>query len=333
MSYSVVVDVGSFSIKVIEGFERKGKLTIRKIGYFENPVPNFRTNFIESDQKALSNYIRGFLKRYGINARETISSVCGADVIVHYFDIPELSQEEIRSAVQLEALQVIPGGIENLEYDYQVLSSGGRRTVLLIGYQKEKCNFFVSTLTYSGLKPIVMDVDGLALCNCYYTVSKNPRDAICIINVGAQYTNLAIAEKDGCVFVRDIQFGGAKITSAVVKAKSVSPVEAEYYKRDSANARAVSEIVKSESQDMLGEILAGLRYFETRIGKKPSGFLLTGGSALLPGLHDLLEISLGIPGAVWNPLDEIRGSQIPVDVQASGSMFAVALGLLSRKIL
>lgn len=338
MKHHLAIDVGSCYVKVIEGSERNGRLFVSRMGHFPNPFPGLRSSLVEREQDAFVKVLKDFLHKNGMGAKNAVSIISGAGTIIHYFDIPQLSDEEIKSAINLEMMQVTPGGTKNLEYDY-LMSPGknGGKTVFFVGYHKDKCEFFTNTLQRSGLKPLIMDHDALAVFNIFNFLNRKHSGPVFLINAGHKTTNLVLAEgkKDGFILIRDILFGGSNMMESIAGRKGIPREDAEIYCCKKENADEVKAIIASDLEDLLPEITASMEYFKTRTGKSPDNLFLTGGSAAVPGMCESLEQNLKIKTSVWNPIEqmaEMKTSSFPEDVRNRGSSFAVVLGLLLRKI-
>lgn len=335
MSVCLAVDIGSYYIKVVEGYAKRDKIVIKTAGVTRNPFPNAHISLNENLQKQFSNFLRNFLKKLGIKRKETVCCITGEDLIIHYFDIPDVPENEINNIIELELLQIVPGGIDKIEYDYTIFSSRqpGKKNILLAGIPKIKCDFFVNTLIMSGLKPIIMDVGGLALANCYLTLNKQKSETQLIINTGASRTNIAIIEKDGFIFIREIDFGGDVITREISREKNISINEAEQLKKKPEFKNELEKILKNISIDTFQEISTSLKYFETRTNKKVEKFLLTGGSSLLPGFVKILEELLKIPGEIWAPMSGLYEYCKTDEPKCVEVCFSQALGLVTRKLI
>lgn len=334
MNVCLGLDIGSHYIKIVEGYAKKGKFFVKTAGIIHNPLPRGHINLNENSQKQFSVFLKEFLRKIGIKRKETVCGISGNGLIIHYFDIPDIPSEEIESTVELEVLQVIPGGVEKIEYDYTVLPSvQGKRTVMLVGLPKPKCDFFVNTLLLSGLRPVIMDIGGLALANCYRTLSNNSYGDVAIIDVGASHTVLAITEKNGFVFVRDIDFGGDNVNIEISKLKKISVSEAEQFKKNPGFRDEVEKILRNTMGDILQEILTSIKYVETRTQKKIEKFLLTGGSSLLPGFVKIVEENLGISGDLWKPMEGLYQYCKTDQPQCLEVCFSQALGLVARKLI
>jgi len=332
----VAIDAGSCYVKVIEGCEKKGKLFIKKIGYFPNPFSSVRNDLVEREQDVFVKTLRIFLKKYGIGANTCVSSISGTGTIIHYFDIPVLPDSEIKSTVNLELMQVTPGGTRNLEYDYLLLPGKNKKnTVLFIGYPKDKCEFYINSLQRSRLKPLLIDHDSLAVLNAFRFLNPGrKKEPTFLFNVGNKNSNFALAEQgNGFVLIRDIPFGGRHITERIAHKKGISLDVAEIYKNKKENHEEVRNIISNDLEDLLGEVSTGVEYFKAKTGCFPPNIFLSGGGSLIPGISEAFQQYLKIDVQMWNPLEQIhKDIAFSEEIKELGTMFSVAIGLLLRQI-
>ncbi len=335
MKLNTAVDAGSCYIKIIEGCEKKGKLFIRRIGSFANPFTCIRENLVEREQDVFVKSLKSFLKKNSIGSSACISSVSGMGTIIHYFDIPNLPQDEIRPTVNLELMQVTQGGTKNLDYDYLLLPSKNKRnTVLFIGYPKDKCEFYTNSLQRAGLKPLVMDHDSFAILNAFRFIHRDyKKETLFILNIGSRKSNFALQETGGFILIRDIPFGGTNITEIIADRKKISFDVAEIYKNKKENQEEVRKIISEDMEDFLNEVSTGIEYFKVKTEKFPDTLFLTGGASLIPGITDSFSQFLKIDVKVWNPVEELpQKTVLPEDIRKNGVNFSVAIGLILRKI-
>lgn len=338
MRYPLAVDVGSCYVKVVEACERNRRFFLEKIFYFPNPFPEFRTNLIEHEQDIFVKILRQFIRKKHVKEKRTISNISGPGTVIHYFDIPKLSDEEIGPAVQIEMMQVVPGGTKNLEYDYTVFpEKSGNKTIFLVGYQKDRCEFFTNTLVRAGLKPLIIDCDSLAVLNCFnYFNTEYKEELVFILNIGHRNTNFVLAEKDEkFILIRDIPFGCKDIVKAVAKNKGIPIEDAEIYISRKENIEEVKKVIESDLEDPVFEIRRGMEYFKKKTEKSPETLFLTGGTSTIPGVCETLQENIKIKTILWNPLEHLTNTKntlLPDDIKKKGYMFTVALGLALRKI-
>lgn len=331
MKLKLVIDVGAYYIKYIEGVVKRKEFFIRNIGYLTNPVDNIKTTENERDQEKFVNILKTSLNKAGIKSRQTISSISGNDTIIHIFELPEIPEDEIESAVKLEIMQVVPEGIKNLDYDYMIIPRKGKKEVVFIGYPKNKTTLFIEMLNKCRLNPIIFDHDSLAIHNFIgtYTDEKN---IIFSLNTGHRTTNFLLAEKNGFLLIRDIPYGIFNFISTISNLKNISLNEAEIWFKKEENSDESQKILMENLSDFFTEIKTGIEYFRNKTQKSPEKLFLTGGLALWKNSCELFSKSLGIETQILNPFEKVKTTPVTVDIKKKGPIFTVAFGLMGREI-
>ena len=81
-----------------------------------------------------------------------------------------MSDQELAETIEKEAAQHIPFDLGDVNLDYQILSedSGNpQMDVLLVAVKKDKILNYTNVLSMAGKTPAIVDIDALALQNCY----------------------------------------------------------------------------------------------------------------------------------------------------------------------
>ena len=310
MDLKVCIDIGSKFIKVIEGYEKKGKVFIRKIEKIENPLENFRKISEEEEVEILGNFLRDYFKKIDIKGKICLFTVSGDDLVYHYFQLPDLPEEELENAIKLEAIQIMPEPVENYDYDYITFNFNGKKNITLIAFPKRKTKIYLDIFLKCKLKPLIMETSSSSILNSFLFFRKE--DSIAILNIGHSILNLSIYLKDKFVFFRDIIFGG-KIMG-----------EIEETEREAMNEKI---------GDLVEEINISLKYFENQTERKVEKIYITGGGSIIHGLKEILEEKTKTQFEIYNPLLYLKNNLIPLEIKENGVFFTSAFGLLTRKIL
>jgi len=310
MDLKVCIDLGSKFIKIIEGYEKKGKVLIRKIEKIENPIENFRKITDEEEIEILGNFLRDYLRKTETKGKICFFTVSGDDVIYHYFQLPNLSEEELENAIKLEAIQIMPEPVENYDYDYISYNFDGKRNIMLTAFPKRKTKIYIDIFTKCKLKPLIMETTCSSIVNSFLFFKKE--DLFAILNIGNSISNISIFLKDKFVFFRDIIFGG----------KIIGDIE-----------NVSKEVLNEVIDGLVEEINISLKYFENQTEKKIEKIYITGGGSIIPNLKELLEEKTKIQFEIYNPLLYLKENLIPPEIKEKGVFFTSAFGLLIRKIL
>lgn len=139
-----------------------------------------------------------------------------------------------------------------------------------------------------------------------------------VVDLGHRMTHvLALAahpKRPGQVltqFARTIPRGGQQITEAIAKHIGMGLIAAEKLKHDNglsdfSNPR-VAKVIRDSLRPLLRDLKQTLGTYVSRFGSEPKALFLTGGTAQLHGVQDLLAEELGVPvqpllppeGATW----------------------------------
>ncbi len=286
--------------------------------------------------------IRGCLESTGIQTRLAVCGICGPEVAVRYFKFPSLPPEEIQGAVLLEAEQVCPFGVDENTVDYQLIPDGENSiSGVLVAATNKLIKRKRQLAEEASLNSVLMDVDGLALLNCFSEYEK-PEAArtTAILNVGRTYTNLAIMGDNALPFIRDIAYAGNDIiegiaTESNVPMETVSRILSGCEDSNGAQLELGGSLEKA-CRKLIVDVTETLRYYTAQ---KKSNFVekvfVCGGFALVKGFVKLLDSQLPSAAVLWNPFDKIRCDAEPRcrDIlQKNGPAMAVATGLAMRSI-
>jgi type IV pilus assembly protein PilM len=287
-------------------------------------------NIIESVKQCLGGFD---------STRMAVAGLCGNDVAVRRFSFPALPAEQMDNAAQFEASQVMPIDIKKSSVDYQVINSenNNHRGILAAAtndHIEEKRNLISS----SGLKCCMMDVNGLALINCYQnTCDEQIEKAVAIIDVGSEYTNIAIIGPDDFPFIRDLKKGADSVLETVSEksGKQISEIK-KIIETGQSFDETVSKHFYDANRKMIIDINETLRYYSNQEAKLEIGkILICGGFSLCEDFLSLMSSHLPAEVSLWNPFEKINYEQTSDYgklLNDKGPAMALAAGLAMRTI-
>ncbi|MHC4616584.1 MAG: type IV pilus assembly protein PilM [Planctomycetota bacterium] len=346
------LDIGSSKVKLVQ-LRKEGT------GYVVTAAGVVDIEGCENSGKARQantpKAIRECLKMAGTRTMMAVCGVSGPEVAVRYFEFPSLPPEEIEGAVLLEASQVCPFNVNESTVDYQLVTKGGVNVsgVLVAATQgliRVKRRFAEN----ASLKCVLMDVDGLALLNCFSGFEigpdsqidraakygpHHPRRATAILNVGNSHTTLAIVGDNGLPSIRDIACAGNNIMEHIAAECGVSMDHVRRVLSAADNMESEPKIADSLPNacgKLIDDVAGTLRYYmaqeKSAVVEK---VLVCGGFALVNGFVELLNVRLPARTVLWNPFENIpceaRGPCRDI-LADNGPALAVAAGLAMRSI-
>jgi type IV pilus assembly protein PilM len=329
------LDVGTGAVKVVQMEQKGGR---KYVGHAAKVDIEDST-----DEESVRRAILQALKMSGAKGKRVCCSIAGPSTAVRKLALPKMTEDELPGAVWWEGGQVIPYDMENVYFDFQKIGTDDRAAridVLFVAASKELIDRKQKLIEGCGLEARIFDTDAMALLNGFMSSPSRPLDTerYAVMDIGARYTNLAIAVEGQVPFVRDILIGGDDYTHAIMRELDVSFPEAERIKRRlrfQPNPRAELAMV-AMTERLAEEIQLSFRYFQKREEHTSEEFRLEnarlcGGASQLVGLEGRLSVLLDMKVETWSPLsDMMEGELIPglADYQYS---FAVALGLALRE--
>lgn len=258
-------------------------------------------------------------------------AVAGHTVFSRFVKLPPVQADRVAQIVEFEARQNVPFPINEVTWDYEIVSDGGGETeVILVAMKSESLNEINDQVAHAGLKSKLVDLAPLALYNAFRYSYPDVAEPSVIIDLGARSTNMVFAE-DGKFFVRNVLVGGASITSAIAKEFGLGFAEAEQQKlvngfvaqggavmeHEDPEIAALSKVIRNAATRLHGEVMRTINFYRTQQGgAAPQRVFICGGGALLGNMALFLEEKLKLPVEVFNPL---RGVQVDRSVNSEAA--------------
>ncbi len=334
------LDIGSSAIKMVQLHKDGGGYAVTAAGIVD--VDDGTEGDEGGREINVPGAIQQCLQSAGIQTKLAVCGVSGSETAVRHFAFPPLQSEEVEGAVLLEAKQICPFNTDDGVVDYQVIPGDKENTngILVVATKKllgEKTGFAKDAV----LDNVLMDMDGLALLNCFRGCQKyEAGQTIAILNVGRSCATLAIIGDDNLPSIRDLNYAGKAIIEQIALKHNVSAEDVEQVLMGCENPDKIQLEVRNDletaCQKLITDITETLRYYAVRrkceMAKK---IFVCGGFALVEGFVDLLNSHLSAATELWNPFDKISydaGLPCADILRKKGPALAVAAGLAMRTI-
>jgi type IV pilus assembly protein PilM len=348
----VGLDVGSHSIKValLERSGSKQRLVDYRIREIYTGEDNYNPDGPRNAQ-VVPLLIEIFYE-LGISPkriRYLASSVGGHTTSAKEINSLQMSEEEMASALLLEARKHLPLDGSETVVDYQVIGDDPKDSekvrVLLTATTKKTFEAHLELLREVELTPGVIDLEQLAAINSYMLFNELPDEGvIAFLNVGCKKTTLVVVGRKDMFFTRDIPVAGMHFTNDLIRLMNVEYPDAENHKKTKGmgtNGVSVAaaeggglKLAEKAAIDKFGdELNRSLRFYVKETNQSMfTRLVLAGGSAMLPELKTFLEGRFNVPVETHDPLVHIDlgGLSVPNPPQLST---AVGLALRGAPIL
>jgi type IV pilus assembly protein PilM len=339
------LDISSSSVKMLELVDG-GKGGYRVERYAIEPL--LRDSVIDgniNNLEAVGEAVKRAYTRLGTRTKHVAMAVPTGAVISKKIIVPAaLREDELEMQVESEANQYIPFALEEVNLDFQVLgpspSNPEEQEVLLAATRKEKVEDRVAVADSAGLKALVMDVESFAqqtaLSLVVQALPGGGKDLnVAVVDVGANVMNVTVLRNDQSIYTREQAFGGNQLTQDIVSRYGMTPEEAENAKRTGGLPDDFeAEVMKPFMENLSMEVQRALQFFFTSTQYHAvDHILLAGGSAVIPGLDEVVHTRTQVPSSVANPFSLMQASpKIQLKrLMTDAPSLIVACGLAMRR--
>jgi type IV pilus assembly protein PilM len=354
------VDIGSSMIKVLELKESSGQLTVLKYGQKDISSLGLEEKSPEEQKAVYIKTLKEIISANDFSTKNAAISIAGSSVIVRFVKFPKMDESDLQKTLQFEAEPHIPFDIQEVDMDTQIIGDvedegQTKMETVLVASKKDTIREKIEIIEKAGLTPSIIDVDAFALENIYEIMNSDAlAKMVMLVNIGASTTTISIVDNGISKVVRDLYTAGNSLTRAIQNNMQVSTEKAEEIKKqyglsgggeeESLDSIGESEDIASQVYNHLypvvrelnSEIQRSIDYFSGQLTSKEINvekIILTGGTALLKGLPELIGSELRMPVEVSKPLENADTSAVTTDgVDMNSPALAVVSGLALRRV-
>jgi type IV pilus assembly protein PilM len=355
---TVGLDIDRGSIKAVQISGAGGGYTLQHVGYHRLPPGTILDGEV-ADHDLLAAEIREFWDSHSFNGKAVTLGVSNQKVVVRLLDFPHMAQADLQGAISFEAQDHIPMPLDEAVLDYVVLGPREERSdldrVLVVAAQREMISRYTSAVRTGGLRPDGVDVKALSLTR---STLPDPffgdEGAVLLLDVGAEITNLVVADRGNPVLTRFVPVGLVDFVAAVVELADlpedegerlaldprvrlgseqdeVQETEAEEDSFDPALVYDVRRGLEGAAQTLADEVQRSIEHHRSQeAAREVSRVLISGEAALISNLDGYLGELLDVPTGRGNPVEKLSANRSNISddqLRAMEPVLAVAFGL------
>jgi len=309
---SVGIDIGSKTIKIVE-LAREGKgFRLRASGIAGHK--GITPDNIKDDKEfgALAECVKKLHKEAKVSSKNVSIALPETQVYTRTIRFPLLTDSEIASAVRWEAEQYIPIPVNEAIIQHQIIerkeASPGQVVVLLVAAPQALVEKYAKVVEMAGLTLYSVETELIALVR---SLAPEEQTAM-IIDLGARFTNIAIAKNAQLVFSRSIPTAGEAFTRAVAQILGVQEAQAEEYKRTYGFSSTQLEgkikvAMEPVFRVIADEIKKAIHFYQSEEKADiPTSAILSGGTAGMPEVASSFTKMIGMEVIVGNPFAKVE---------------------------
>ncbi|WP_068547236.1 pilus assembly protein PilM [Thalassotalea crassostreae] len=315
-SMMVGIDIGSHSVKAVLISKSNGGYQLD--AYAVEPMPKGAVvDRKVHDIEAVGAVVRKIRKKILSSVQNASVAVSGSTVITKtiYMDV-SLNDDELASQIEIEADSLIPYPLDEVSIDFEKLdvneSDPSKVNVLLSAVRTETIEARVAALDAGGFHTKVVDVESYALSRASsLCIPMLPDDAadktVAYIDIGATMTLFTVTEDGNNIYTRDQLFGSEQYTRSIVSYYNKTFEEAEQQKLSGDLPPTYTfEVLAPFQTTLIQQIRRAIQMYLTFSGKDKLDYLvISGGTAGLENIQELLTAELGIHTVIANPFNDM----------------------------
>ena len=305
-------------------------------GYVQDGKISNEEQLIETLKQAYSSF-KGTTK-------QVVAALPHNVVTIQNFNYTPDGDASLEDAASFEAAQIAT--IDEVDMDYQIVGSSSiGDDVLMVIALKTDTKPYLDCLDEAGFGTLkFLDVEPYAIVNAFsnWINTQSPdleNEVLAVFDIGSLKTQCLILKGGKVLFKQEVSFGGEQLTREIQRNYQVDQDGAEKIKISSEQPVDYQEFtVNGYSHELALEIQRVLQFFYTSShssgNEKISRILLTGGSAVLPNLTNIIQEQCNITTMVVNPMQFLGiASHIdPLSLLQDAGRLTVCCGLAVRSV-
>jgi type IV pilus assembly protein PilM len=351
------LDIGGSSLVAMEVSGNADRLKLR--GCWEWPLSDGLVVDGEIvDPDLFARELRAFASQNKLRNRSVQVSVSNQKVIVRNVEMPDMTEGELRGAIEFQAQDYIPIPVEEAVIDFQIVGKrtnaegASRQEVLLAAAQSSMVATLHAAIKQAGMQVSGIDVSSMALVRALIPptpfLATGAEGGVCrgIVDIGSSVTTLVVAVESVVKFTRVINFSSERFARVLTEQRGIPANDANVLAHRigldgpmPADVTLYGNDVIQDTRQRLGEIASelseeirrSLHYYQGQEQAAPlSELILSGRGALVRNLDSHLAEALNMPVSVGNPLlllAENASNLSDADLAFMAPYLAVAVGL------
>jgi type IV pilus assembly protein PilM len=335
------VDIGSRSVKLLQFNAARSDL-------WESArwdLPPASGNAEARDAEVIE-AIRRAREGRSFRGRDAVLSLGAGSLFVQNLRVAQTCDDELEKIVHFEAAGRLPFSAEEAEIRF--LSADDvrqgdtvRREVILLACHKPVIQRLLAIAEATGLRPLAIDPEPLALLRCYVRQFRRDDDQQqrrMFVNVGASSTSIIVARGGDPLLVKYVDLGGRQMDEAVAKGLKMTLLDAAALRRHNGDrradqrdpeiARSIAESIRPVVERLVQEVSLSVRYHSVTFRGQPLAQIVFTGGESHTGLLEWFAGRSDLPCELGNPLR----SYAKAPMSGRIGQWDVAAGLALREV-
>ncbi|WP_294406902.1 pilus assembly protein PilM [uncultured Clostridium sp.] len=341
----VAFDIGTTTIKMVQGMYYKGKLTIDTCVKIKTPSNSIEEGEIKN-RDAISTMIGAAVRQYNIRAKDAICTTNPTSIINREISVPKVEPDELETVVRYEIQQYLPINLDDCILQMTVLGEvedefdgKTKLNVRVIAYPKRVALEYYRLLSDLNLRPYALDVNFNAINKLVNITEMNKTEndvngSIALLDMGANFIDVNIYKGENLDFTRRIKAGGKDVDESLIFNGAFTEENVTHAKfnevdlTDTSGVKLETKITEEVVNEWIEKIEMILQFYRNKdVGNHIEKIFIFGGSSRFKGLAEYISGKIGIPVASINNIShvafkraEFNGPMLSDYINAIGSV-------------
>ncbi|KKR25319.1 MAG: type IV pilus assembly protein PilM [Candidatus Levybacteria bacterium GW2011_GWB1_39_7] len=335
------LDIGNTSIKIASIRKDGNSLMLESVATAPSTPKGILSESIV-DLQVLSESIKQMLAQSNIKNTNVALSLPESRVYTKVIEMPDLSEQELSAALKFEMEQYVPLPLDQVRTDWEILGKKeiqGKKTmdVMLIAAPLSIIEKYEKLAELAGLTPQIIETEVVSVHRALLPFINTP-DSNVIVHIGATTTTIAVTQAGIIRIVFSIALGGLAVTRAISVDLGIDINQAENYKKAYGLNKEAFEGKIGKSlvpilESISGDVKKAILLFKEKSNEPIKQVVLSGGSALLPGIDAFLTNALSSQVVLGNTFSAYNIANVPNELQIEAPSYNVVVGLALRSFL
>ncbi|KKP67746.1 MAG: Type IV pilus assembly protein PilM [Candidatus Moranbacteria bacterium GW2011_GWE1_35_17] len=352
-NYSLGVDFGTSSIKIVELEYKNGSSFLSNYGWIEIPqkkkVSDFEIKNDSDEEIEKIQLLKKLIEEMGIKSKSAYIAMGSFKGLSAMISVNDIHEDNLDDVIRAEASKYIPVSLDEVYLSSDIVSKriekndngsvAGKKflrkkekevvDVLLVAAPKDDVHRYERIVEGSGLKVASLELD---IFSATRSLVGDDLGKFLIIDIGAKITNIILVDKGVIRVNRNINVGGDEITKNIASNLNVSWDRAEEFKKKNnylkeegkAIVLPILNLIAKEAKRLVELVSVG-----NNLSKPLDKVILVGGGSDVLGIVDIFKETLGDGVVMGNPFEKviIESDIIKTNIANISPKFSVATGL------
>jgi Tfp pilus assembly protein, ATPase PilM len=299
------IDVGSYSVKICQVLRGFGEFKL--VQFHEVPLV---AEEVLSYEQAAAAALTKFFEENSVVYDTCVVSIPGHKASFRNMDMPFGNVKKIDQTMEFELETLIPFELEEVLFDYTILSATPQSSKVLTAYLREQdFKKFLEEIQAAGADPRYVGVDTVDLSNLTLLGVLPPMGRYALLDLGHTKSNFVILEGNKVKAIRCFSWGGHHLTQAIAKAAGLPYEPAESLKHTKAQLTdhpedSINRGVKESFEDLMQQVKQTLFAFHEAGEPSLEALYLCGGTSRLQGVESFFSRRLNINVSLLDVMED-----------------------------